>query len=71
MFIGSMLLFSVFCLGAGFSRSGITLDILCGVLGIFSASAVPPAQGMLGTVYEKPSPRKNKGKTSSTYSRLT
>lgn len=71
MFIGSMLLFSVFCLGAGFSRSGITLDILCGVLGIFSASAVPPAQGMLGTVYEKPSPRKNKGKTSSTYSRPT
>ncbi|KAF1937239.1 hypothetical protein EJ02DRAFT_515332 [Clathrospora elynae] len=60
MFIGSMFLFSIFCLGAGFSRSGMTLDILCGVLGIFSASAVPPAQGMLGTIYEKPSPRKNR-----------
>jgi MFS family permease len=60
MFIGSMFLFSVFCLGAGFSQSGMTLDILCGVLGIWSASAVPPAQGMLGTIYEKPSPRKNR-----------
>ncbi|CAO2648395.1 Nn.00g076620.m01.CDS01 [Neocucurbitaria sp. VM-36] len=60
MFIGSMFLFSVFCLAAGFSKSGLTLDILCGVLGIFSASSVPPAQGMLGAIYEKPSPRKNK-----------
>jgi MFS family permease len=60
MFIVSMLLFSIFSLGAGFSQSGMTLDILCGVLGIWSAAAVPPAQGMLGTIYEKPSPRKNK-----------
>lgn len=60
MFIISMLLFSIFSLGAGFAKSGMTLDILCGVLGIWSAAAVPPAQGMLGTVYEKPSPRKNK-----------
>jgi MFS family permease len=60
MCVGSMFLFAVFCLGAGFSQSGLTLDVLCGVLGIFSASSVPPAQGMLGTVYERPSPRKNK-----------
>jgi MFS family permease len=60
MFIGSMFLFSVFCLAAGFSKTGMTLDILCGVLGIFSASAVPPAQGMLGAAYEKPSQRKNR-----------
>lgn len=60
MFIGSMFLFSVFSLGAGFSQNGMTIDILCGVLGIFSASAVPPAQGMLGVIYEKPSQRKNR-----------
>lgn len=60
LFIGSMFLFSVVCLGAGFSQTGIQLDILNGILGIFSAAAVPPAQGMLGTIYEKPSPRKNK-----------
>lgn len=60
MFIGSMFLFAVVSLGAGFSQTGMTLDILCGVLGIFSASAVPPAQGMLGAIYEKPSPRKNR-----------
>jgi MFS family permease len=60
MFIGSMFLFSILCLGTGFAQNGITLDVLCGVLGIFSASAVPPAQGMLGTIYDRPSPRKNK-----------
>jgi len=60
MFIVSMFLFSVFCLGAGFSKTGLSVDILCGVLGIFSASAVPPAQGMLGAIYVKPSKRKNR-----------
>ncbi|KAF2797462.1 major facilitator superfamily MFS-1 [Melanomma pulvis-pyrius CBS 109.77] len=60
MFIGSMLLFSVFCIGAGFSKTGLTIDILDGVLGIFSASAVPPAQGMLGVIYQTPGQRKNK-----------
>ncbi|KAJ4987499.1 Drug resistance protein [Stagonosporopsis vannaccii] len=60
MFIGSMFLFSVVSLGTGFAKDGITIDVLCGVLGIFSASAVPPAQGILGTIYDKPSPRKNK-----------
>jgi MFS family permease len=55
-----MFLFSVVCLGAGFSKSGLTLDILNGILGIFSASAVPPAQGMLGVVYQRPSRRKNR-----------
>ncbi|USP80631.1 uncharacterized protein yc1106_07905 [Curvularia clavata] len=60
MFIGSMFLFSVFSLGAGFSQDGMTVDVLCGVLGIFSAAAVPPAQGMLGVIYEKPSQRKNR-----------
>ncbi|KAF2491371.1 major facilitator superfamily transporter [Lophium mytilinum] len=60
MFIGSMGLFSVFCLAAGFSKTGLTLDIINGVMGVFSASAVPPAQGILGVIYEKPSKRKNK-----------
>ncbi|KAF9701203.1 hypothetical protein EKO04_000213 [Ascochyta lentis] len=60
MFIGSMFFFSILCLGTGFAKDGITLDVLCGILGIFSASAVPPAQGILGTIYDKPSPRKNK-----------
>ncbi|KAF2633344.1 MFS general substrate transporter [Macroventuria anomochaeta] len=60
MFIGSMCLFSIVCLGTAFAKDGITIDVLCGVLGIFSASAVPPAQGILGTIYDRPSPRKNK-----------
>ena len=51
--------FSVFCLAAGYAQQPITLDVLNGVLGLFSASAVPPAVGILGVVYEKPSRRKN------------
>ncbi|KAF2121300.1 major facilitator superfamily domain-containing protein [Lophiotrema nucula] len=60
MFIGSMFLFALFNLAAGFAKNGLTLDVLNGVMGIWSASAVPPAQGMLGVIYDKPSQRKNK-----------
>ncbi|KAK4505070.1 hypothetical protein PRZ48_003033 [Zasmidium cellare] len=59
MFVGSLFLFSVFCLAAGFANEAITIDVLNGVLGLFSASAVPPAVGLLGVIYEKPSKRKN------------
>lgn len=60
LFIGSMALFSIVTLGTGFAKDGITIDVLCGILGIFSASVVPPAQGMLGTIYGRPSRRKNR-----------
>ena len=59
MFILSMLLFAVFALVAGFAKTAIGMDVLMGVTGLFSASAVPPAVGLLGVVYEKPSKRKN------------
>jgi len=59
LLVGSMFLFAITCIGAGFSKSGIMLDILSGLMGLFSASAVPPAQGILGVLYEKPSKRKN------------
>ena len=59
MFIGSLFLFAIFSLAAGFAKTPITLDILSGVLGLISASAVPPASGILGAAYEKQSPRKN------------
>ena len=59
LFVGSMLLYSVFAITAGFAKTGISLDILTGFLGLFSASAVPPAVGILGVAYEKPSKRKN------------
>jgi len=54
-----MFLFAVFALAAGFSQSAITLDVLSGILGLTSASAVPPAAGLLGVCYDKPSKRKN------------
>lgn len=59
MFIVSMVLFAVFSMVAGFANNAIALDVLNGVMGLFSASAVPPAVGLLGIVYEKPSKRKN------------
>ena len=59
LFLGSLFLFAVFALAAGFANDPITLDVLTGVMGLFSASAVPPASGILGVAYEKPSKRKN------------
>lgn len=59
MFVGSLFLYSVFALAAGFAKTPISLDVLCGVIGIFSASAIPPAVGILGIAYSKPSKRKN------------
>jgi MFS family permease len=54
-----MFLFSVLALGAGFCNKPIQLDVLCGLIGLMSAGAVPPAQGMLGRIYHAPSRRKN------------
>lgn len=59
MIVGSFFLFAVFATGAGFTKTPIALDVLNGIMGIFTASAVPPAIGTLGIIYEKPSKRKN------------
>lgn len=59
MFVGSLFLFSVFALVAGFAKSAISLDVLNGVMGLMCASSIPPAVGILGVVYEKPCRRKN------------
>lgn len=59
LIVGSLFLFSVFALVAGFSKTAISLDVLNGVMGLVTASAVPAAQGILGVIYEKPSKRKN------------
>ena len=58
-FICSLFGFSVVTLGAGFSRTPITMDVLNGLAGLMSASAVPPAVGALGVAYHQPSKRKN------------
>ena len=54
-----MALYCVFAVAAGFAKDPLTLDVLNGVIGLMCASAVPPAQGMLGVIYDKPSKRKN------------
>lgn len=52
--------FAVFSFIAGFAANAMHLDILLGVLGLWSAGAVPPAIGALGAAYKMPSKRKNR-----------
>lgn len=51
--------FAVFCLLLGFAQNPFWMDIVLGVLGISCAMVVPPAGGILGAAYGKPSKRKN------------
>ncbi|KAL4950441.1 major facilitator superfamily domain-containing protein [Aspergillus filifer] len=51
--------FSASALLLGFAGNAIWMDIVAGLLGLFSALVVPPAAGILGAAYDKPSKRKN------------
>lgn len=55
----SMLAFSLCLVVTGFATNAIYMDVLCGLLGLCCAGAVPPALGILGAVYSTPSKRKN------------
>ncbi|OAQ61202.1 aminotriazole resistance protein [Pochonia chlamydosporia 170] len=57
--LANIFLFAVTSLATGFSRNAIVLDILNGIMGLVSAATIPAAQGMLGSIYDKPSKRKN------------
>ena len=59
LFIIGMAGFAVSMLIAGFATNAIYMDVFSGVLGLFAAAVVPPAVGTLGSVYDKPSKRKN------------
>lgn len=52
--------FAVSSLITGFATNALYLDIFTGLLGLWSAGAVPPAVGILGAAYERPSKRKNR-----------
>jgi MFS family permease len=52
--------FAASALVAGFSTNAMYLDVFGGLLGLWSAAAVPPAVGILGAAYEQPSQRKNR-----------
>ncbi|KAL4943224.1 hypothetical protein BDV06DRAFT_221466 [Aspergillus oleicola] len=51
--------FSASALLLGFAKNAFWMDIVAGILGLFSALVVPPAAGSLGAAYEQPSKRKN------------
>lgn len=57
--LSSLFVFVIFATATGFSRDALTLDVLNGVMGLASASTIPSAQGILGSIYDRPSKRKN------------
>lgn len=59
MYLVGMGSFAVFVLLVGFSKNPFWMDVVLGVLGISCAMVVPPAGGILGAAYGKPSKRKN------------
>jgi MFS family permease len=52
--------FALSSLIAGFSSNAMYMDVFGGLLGLWSAAAVPPAVGILGAAYGPPSKRKNR-----------
>lgn len=59
LFLCGMGSYAVFVLLVGFAQNPFWMDIVLGVLGVSSAMIVPPAGGILGAAYGKPSKRKN------------
>jgi MFS family permease len=60
LFLFGMVGFTFAVLAASFASSPIYLNVFSGIIGLFSASVVPPAIGKLGAVYETSSVRKNR-----------
>ncbi|KAK5660539.1 hypothetical protein OQA88_13088 [Cercophora sp. LCS_1] len=58
-FIIGMGSFSAFSLLAAFAQNAYWMDIVCGLVGVSSAMVVPPAIGIMGAAYGRPSKRKN------------
>lgn len=59
MFLTGLSSFSLFAVILGFAKNPFWMDIILGFMGISSAMVVPPAIGILGAAYAKPSKRKN------------
>lgn len=59
MYLVGMGSFAIFVLLVGFAKNPFWMDVVLGVLGISCAMVVPPAGGILGAAYGKPSKRKN------------
>ncbi|KAK4448142.1 major facilitator superfamily-domain-containing protein [Podospora aff. communis PSN243] len=58
-FIIGMVSFSAFSLIVAFAQNPYWMDVICGFIGISTAMVVPPAIGIMGAAYGKPSRRKN------------
>lgn len=58
-YLAGMGAFTLLVLLVGFARTPYWMDIVLGVLGVACAVVVPPAGGVLGAAYQRPSKRKN------------
>lgn len=59
LLILSLTAFSLVVAFTSFSRSGVVIDIMCGLAGLACAAIIPIAVGILSLVYPVPSRRKN------------
>ena len=59
VFLAGMASFAAFALLVAWARDPFWMDIVCGLLGVCAAMVVPPAIGIMGAAYERPSKRKN------------
>ena len=57
--LASLFIFAIFALATGFVRDVVTMNVLNAIMGLTSASIIPSAQGILGSIYDRPSKRKN------------
>ncbi|KAK4192417.1 major facilitator superfamily domain-containing protein [Podospora australis] len=59
MFIVGMGGFSAFSLLVAFAQNPFWMNVVCGIIGIASSMVLPPAIGIMGAAYDRPSRRKN------------
>lgn len=57
--LGGYGVFAITSLVSGFVKNDIAFDVLRGIQGLATGAAVPAAVGILGSLYRKPSKRKN------------
>jgi MFS family permease len=59
VFLAGMGSFAAFALLVAWAQNPFWMDVVCGIIGVSSAMVVPPAIGIMGAAYDRPSKRKN------------
>ncbi len=59
VFLAGMGSFAALSLLVAWAQNPFWMDVVCGIIGVSSAMVVPPAIGIMGAAYDRPSKRKN------------